>query len=506
MFFGDDGKLDIVYPDGKIHEDEFTTYKLLYKAERCTYTSKQYYYYRIRPESITNEKYNKKRLDIIEAFQERLEFAKAINNDEFFIKTLETMSYLCIDNNIRSYKFLKDDKKTRNKINQLTKRYVGRYIERAEINKIKKVLLSFSYKSIPLYLILNKIYEVMKKFIRIDFKESFEYHREYVKLFFNQKKKKIFHLSTPSHGNMGDHAIVFATNNFLNDYYKDYMIVEVYRENIYKYTKMIKRFINKDDIIVLIGGGNMGNLWEEEERERRYIIDSFRNNKIISMPQTISFSGDLAGRIKLDQSRKVYNNHPDLTIIAREKKSFEIMKKNFTKCNILLNPDMVLYLYDRFNVSFNNRRYIMTCFRNDKEGIIGEGKELVINELQKQFGELFVYDTVVNKRVYMKQREKELYDMFSKFRNAKLVITDRLHGMVFSAITRTPCIVTKSLDHKITGTYEWIKDLNYIKFVDNFDMDKIKQYITELLELEEYSSIDFKKKYFDKLSSLILGE
>ena len=37
-------KDDIRYPYGKIHEDEFTTYKLLYKAEKISYTKQKMYY------------------------------------------------------------------------------------------------------------------------------------------------------------------------------------------------------------------------------------------------------------------------------------------------------------------------------------------------------------------------------------------------------------------------------------------------------------------------------
>ena len=51
-----------------------------------------------------------------------------------------------------------------------------------------------------------------------------------------------------------------------------------------------------------------------------------------------------------------------------------------------------------------------------------------------------------------------------EFADAEFVITDRLHGMVFAAITETPCIVFSNYNQKVKGTYEWISCLPYIKY------------------------------------------
>ncbi len=59
--------------------------------------------------------------------------------------------------------------------------------------------------------------------------------------------------------------------------------------------------------------------------------------------------------------------------------------------------------------------------------------------------------------------------MLDRFAGSELVITDRLHGMVFAAVTETPCIVLNSRSHKIKGCYEWLKDTGYIMIADNVD-------------------------------------
>lgn len=149
--------------------------------------------------------------------------------------------------------------------------------------------------------------------------QNFISFRHYNKFKQYKNKKKIIHILTPLHGNMGDQAIVYATNLYLKEKFNDYEIIEIYRRDIYKYIKPIKKIVNSDDLIVLIGGGNMGNLWIDEERDRRFIIKNFTHNKIISMPQTISFTSDLYGKEELSITKEIYNKNKNLILVSREK-------------------------------------------------------------------------------------------------------------------------------------------------------------------------------------------
>lgn len=61
----------IAFPAGKIHEDEFTTYKLYLEANRIVYINTPLYFYRQRSNSITQSRYTLSRLDGLEALEER---------------------------------------------------------------------------------------------------------------------------------------------------------------------------------------------------------------------------------------------------------------------------------------------------------------------------------------------------------------------------------------------------------------------------------------------------
>jgi glycosyltransferase involved in cell wall biosynthesis len=57
----------IIFPLGKIHEDNFTTYKLMYHSNLISFINVPLYYYRQRQDSIMNQPFSPKRLDAIMA-------------------------------------------------------------------------------------------------------------------------------------------------------------------------------------------------------------------------------------------------------------------------------------------------------------------------------------------------------------------------------------------------------------------------------------------------------
>ncbi|NHC43501.1 glycosyltransferase [Bacillus sp. MM2020_1] len=65
---------DIIFPEGRVHEDLSTTYKLFAKSNKAVYTSYPGYVYVKREESILTSKFNKKRLDAFLGWEEILSF------------------------------------------------------------------------------------------------------------------------------------------------------------------------------------------------------------------------------------------------------------------------------------------------------------------------------------------------------------------------------------------------------------------------------------------------
>lgn len=78
---------EIRYPIGKIHEDEFTTYKILFQYEKVAVIQQPLYFYYQNPKGIMGTKWHSQWMDIIEAFDERVEFFKS-RNHEMYIFTM----------------------------------------------------------------------------------------------------------------------------------------------------------------------------------------------------------------------------------------------------------------------------------------------------------------------------------------------------------------------------------------------------------------------------------
>ena len=65
------------YPVGRIHEDEFITYKILCSSPCITLLDSPLYFYRIRANSITS-KFNYQRLDVLDAFKEQYDYFSSL--------------------------------------------------------------------------------------------------------------------------------------------------------------------------------------------------------------------------------------------------------------------------------------------------------------------------------------------------------------------------------------------------------------------------------------------
>ena len=61
-------------PEGKLFEDQFTTYKLIDQCERIVYCTKPMYHYRKRVGSIGHSSFNKKTYDLYDAIHEEYDF------------------------------------------------------------------------------------------------------------------------------------------------------------------------------------------------------------------------------------------------------------------------------------------------------------------------------------------------------------------------------------------------------------------------------------------------
>lgn len=280
-------------------------------------------------------------------------------------------------------------------------------------------------------------------------------------------KKKCFVFLAADYGNLGDVAITYAQEKFLKEQIPEYEIVDVPISRTLSHLKAIKNICTTDDIVTIVGGGNMSDLYFDIELLRQMVVKAFPNNRVISFPQTMFFSDSLSGKYLKRQAVKVYSQHINLTITARERWSYYFMQRTFPNCKLC--PDIVMTLDKR--EPFAERKGVTFCLRNDAESELTQDFKDKLRAYVSSNYIVVDYDTHIGRGgLSLEERENELNKIWAQFRSSQWVITDRLHGMIFAFITGTPCIVFPNNNYKIEGCYNWIKDCGYIYFCtqDNY--------------------------------------
>lgn len=309
-----------------------------------------------------------------------------------------------------------------------------------------------------------------------------------------ENKKRIILMNTHAGTNIGDQLITEAEYVFFEKYLPEYAIVELPADLIYEDINEIKKYVRKDDTIAISGGGYMGSLWIYfGEDNVRKIVQSFPDNRIIVMPQTIFFENTKEAICEYELSEKIYKLHNDFTICAREKKSYEVAQKLLSSNEkVYLFPDMV-ELFDKCS-DYQLRNRVGICFRSDEESILSEQQKKEIHSYVKE--DIFVFDMHTEEYVGINDRKQVVDRIIKMVSSLKYVITDRLHCMLLCAITGTPCISLNNLTGKVYGVYEWIKSNRYIHIAE--DMSSIKELIhicENDKEIYRYDSEQIKIKF-----------
>ena len=140
----------IEFPIGKLHEDEFVTYKLVGKATKLVLCQKVFYYYRQREGSIMKE-WSIRHLDALDAFFQRNKYL-AKNYPKLYVSDKVTLLMACVGF-FRECSKLEDCQSEKKKIRQSSKNIKFNIKElcmldrKSLLNVIKgKVFFTYAYR------------------------------------------------------------------------------------------------------------------------------------------------------------------------------------------------------------------------------------------------------------------------------------------------------------------------------------------------------------------------
>ena len=203
----------------------------------------------------------------------------------------------------------------------------------------------------------------------------------------------------PYYNNLGDTLIWEGTKCFL----KTLPYRCLYSTDMHFY---VKRKLSTDTIIVLQGGGNFGDLYREHTVFRKKIIETYPENRIIVLPQSVYYDNNEL----IQKDAAFYSLHKNVIICARDKYSYNFLKENF-KNKILLVPDMAFFIdFNKYRIPESEGK-ILFLRRLDKEFY----KENKYNEIPKS-AEIHDWPTIENNMFRYKLVDRIFYPVKFFFR------------------------------------------------------------------------------------------
>jgi pyruvyl transferase EpsO len=261
--------------------------------------------------------------------------------------------------------------------------------------------------------------------------------------------RPLHYVDLPVHGNIGDLLIMHGTLAFFHHNH----IVPKVSAPAFAYEP---DWIRAEDTIVFHGGGNFGDLYAEFGMQglREDIVNTYRDNRVIVLPQTLYFSSDEA----MQQSAAIFRRHPDVHLCVRDKVSYDIAL-HFTD-NVYLLPDMAHQLY-RVKAAHANPHGALRISRTDDEKaaatvipgldivattdwpmVVGDGEQRIdlfrrgMRGMHK-YG-LGWYGNKLLMGLWADYSRRLVNQAAALFAAHEHVVTDRLHGHILACLMDKP--------------------------------------------------------------------
>lgn len=270
-------------------------------------------------------------------------------------------------------------------------------------------------------------------------------------------------LDFPNYANVGDSAIWLGQSEYLRK--RGAKVIFACDQESYSRDELAAQ-LNDDSLILLQGGGNLGDLWPWHQKLRERVIEDFPKHKIIIFPQSIYFQADDS----LEEAKRIFESHPDLTLMVREEQSLRVAEKNFQVPTIQC-PDMAFFL-EMPALRSRPQAAVSCLFRTDREA----KEDCRPNANESILVDDWVVDDVLSEspteikteaqnspESILQACDRAALQRLNRgcrlLAQGRVVVTDRLHGHIISILMGIPNLVIDNSYGKVRAVFDtWTKD------------------------------------------------
>lgn len=289
--------------------------------------------------------------------------------------------------------------------------------------------------------------------------------------------RRVALLDFPAHSNVGDSAIWLGTLAYLGAAGKELCYTSDH--STYSRSQLASRL--GDGTILLCGGGNFGDLWKQPQGFRERVVRDFPDTRIVQLPQSVYFRDPA----QAERARAIFDAHPKLTLLLRDRRSLRFARENFA-APTLLCPDMAFCL-GRLQRPAAATRPLVWLARTDRErgGGTPPSGVATVDWIEERPAmdvrvERFLRATVVDhprtggalrdvlSRAADRVARARLQRGCATLGAGRVVVTDRLHGHILSLLLGIPHVILDNSYGKLREFYEaWTHGSELVRWADD---------------------------------------
>lgn len=317
---------------------------------------------------------------------------------------------------------------------------------------------------------------------------------------------RIWYFGVPIHQNLGDQAQKFVIEKWLENNYPMAEIVKIpsqaFNAGTRRVIRIIKDYIQPNDLIVMQSGHTMDGL-HDDETPHRLASTCFPDNRIIFFPTSIRFNSKRGKEL----DRKAIGSHVNTLFLARDAVSAQIARDLYPRLDVRLYPDVVTSLIGKY--SFDNQREgVLLCARNDGEKLYSYAAIDKLASALSGLCDVSRTDTTVKwDGIDLDSHDAwtGIEGVIESYSQKCVIVTDRYHGTIFARIAGTPVVVLKTNDHKVVSGAKWFIDAGDKGIVVADNLEEVPGLVSDFMKRfpDGVSAPAIAADYYDGLKSVI---